>query len=443
MKMRLLIALSLLGLCVAPATMAATTDTQLTELRKELDAMRAEYEHRIAALEARLKKAEAAASEAKSRPAPPPVPAPAPAAPAVAANAFNPAVSVILNGEVHSFSRDPASFAIPGFALGPEVGPGDKGISLGESELNLNANIDDKFYGSLTTSLATEDGETAIDLEEAYIETLALPAGLHLKGGRFFSGIGYLNPNHAHTDDFADRPLPYQTMLANQYGDAGVQLTWVAPTDTFVELGGELLRGDRFPAGGAASGGKGVQTLFVHTGGDVGVSNSWGAGLSYLNAKADERTTGDAGDVFTGDSKLTLADFVWKWAPNGNPYRHNFKLQGEYFWRSEDGTFNDLAYSGDQQGWYLQGVYQFVPRWRVGLRWDGLSADNTGPAVADSVLDDKGHDPYRVSTMVDWANSEFSRLRLQYTRDETQPEADDQWTFQYNVSIGAHGAHRY
>jgi hypothetical protein len=434
----MLAALWLLGLYASPMAFGAPSDNDLAELRRQLQTLRADYESRISALEARLSQAEAAARQATARVEQAPAPAPA-----VAANAFNPAISVILNGEVHSFSRDPDEFAVPGFALGPEVGPGDKGLSLGESELNFNANIDDKFYGSLTAALASEDGETAVELEEAYIQTLTLPHGMRLKGGRFFSGIGYLNPNHAHTDDFADRPLPYQAMLANQYGDDGVQLTWVAPTDQYLELGGELLRGDRFPAGGAADGGTGARTLFVHTGGDVGVSNSWGAGLSRLTADADQRTTNDGEDVFTGDSTLTVADFVWKWAPNGNPYRHNLKLQGEYFWRSEDGSFNDLAYSGDQQGWYLQGVYQFMPRWRAGLRFDGLSADNSGPAVAGSVLDDGGHDPFRTSAMVDWSNSEFSRLRLQYTRDETQPEADDQWIFQYNVSVGAHGGHRY
>ena len=38
------------------------------------------------------------------------------------------------------------------------------------------------------------------------------------------------------------------------------------------------------------------------------------------------------------------------------------------------GTFNDLGYSGTQQGFYVQGIYQFMPQWRVGYRYDWLSA---------------------------------------------------------------------
>ena len=45
--------------------------------------------------------------------------------------------------------------------------------------------------------------------------------------------------------------------------------------------------------------------------------------------------------------------------------------------------------------------------------------------------------------MLDYSNSEFSRLRLQYNRDESQPQIDHQWLLQYTMSLGAHGAHRF
>ena len=82
---------------------------------------------------------------------------------------------------------------------------------------------------------------------------------MKLKAGRFLSDIGYLNPIHAHAWDFADAPLAYVAMLNSAYSDTGIQLRWVAPTILFVEVGGELFRGDSFPAAdGAASGGTGV-----------------------------------------------------------------------------------------------------------------------------------------------------------------------------------------
>src|SRR4030065_726856 len=98
--------------------------------------------------------------------------------------------------------------------LGGETGPGDEGLRLGESELVMSANIDDKFYGQFTAAL-TPENET--EIEEAFFETFALGGGFTVRAGRFLSAIGYLNPAHAHAWDFADQPSFYRAMLGNQY----------------------------------------------------------------------------------------------------------------------------------------------------------------------------------------------------------------------------------
>ncbi|MBI5462589.1 MAG: hypothetical protein HY941_10440 [Gammaproteobacteria bacterium] len=437
-----------IALALLPAVSSATptppaTADELAAIRAQIQALQADYEQRIRTLEARLTQAEAEAHTAKQDAAAAQVAASAPvvaAPPAASANAFNPAVSAILTGTYGQFSRDPADYAIPGFALGDETGLGERGFSLGESELDISANVDDLFYGNLTAALAPEGG---VDVEEAYVQTTALPQGFTLKAGRFFSGIGYLNEQHAHVWDFVDTSLAYRALLGNQYGDDGVQLRWLAPTDVFVEFGAEWLRGEAFPAGGAANDGRGTATAFVHVGGDVGDSHSWRFGLSQLRAQAAGRETGAAPDSFDGDSHVNIADFVWKWAPHGNTKITNFKLQTEYLQRSEDGLFNGLDYNADQDGWYAQTIYQFMPRWRVGLRYDRLHADGPGAAFAGTVLDTLGHTPRRNSLMLDYSNSEFSRLRLQYNRDDAQLASDDQWFLQYITSVGAHGAHAY
>ena len=60
------------------------------------------------------------------------------------------------------------------------------------------------------------------------------------------------------------------------------------------------------------------------------------------------------------------------------------------------------------------------------------------------MLDSQGHDPKAYSVMLDWTNSEFSRVRLQYNREElAQGQDDDQIILQYIMSLGAHGAHKY
>jgi len=188
--------------------------------------------------------------------------------------------------------------------------------------------------------------------------------------------------------------------------------------------------------------------VFANLGGDVGDSHSWQLGISHTETDAVERGTGhehegeEIAETFSGDSDLTVVDFVWKWAPQGNPSITNFKLQGEYFRREEKGLFADLAYDGDQDGWYLQGVWQFMPLWRAGIRHDRV-ATNNGAGMAGTELEDPGRSAYRNSMMLDWSPSEYSRLRLQYTNDKVFAESDSQWYLQYLMSIGAHGAHQF
>ena len=354
-------------------------------------------------------------------------------------NAFNPAMSVILNGRYAYHSLNPDNYSISGFPLAGEAGPGAQGLSLGESELALSSNIDDKFYGQVTLAVESEDGEDHLGVEEAYIDTLAMPAGFSLRAGRFFSNIGYLNSHHAHTDAFSDRPLAYQAFLGNQYGDDGVQVRWVAPTDVFFEIGGEVLRGQNFPSGGAGHAGTGVKTLFAHAGGDVGTDNEWLAGVSVLHSQTD-----GGEDGFRGDEKLYIADFTWKWAPGGNTKDGGVTFRSEYFHEDRDGlyldpvdTAFDQPWSGTRNGVYAEAVWRVNRTWEAGYRYDKLWADDEGPFAS-------AFDPYRHSLMLAWHNSEFSLVRLQFGRDKPNPyDTDNMVSLQYQAAFGAHGAHKF
>jgi hypothetical protein len=370
---------------------------------------------------------------------------------------FNPKISLILNSLFADYSvpeRVPAE--VGGFLLGGESGFAPAGISLGETELAVESNVDDQWHGWATIALAPEGG---VGVEEAYVNTLALPAGLALKLGRFKSDIGYQNHIHAHAWEFVDAPLVYRALLGGQLQDDGVQARWVAPTDLLLELGAEALRGEAFPAGGGAHHGVGAWTGFLHLGGDAGDGGSWRLGLSHLQARAVDRATGEAPDntLFTGDSAVSGADLVLKWAPNGNPANTNVVFNAEYFFRKERGALlndpsgaaNASAYDGEQQGWYAQAIWQFVPRWRAGVRYDRLHADNqvaAAPAgTALATLADSSYDPQRASAMLDFSNSEFSRIRLQYNRDESRPGGltDHQYFLQFIYSLGSHPAHTF
>lgn len=446
-----------------PLAARADTAADVAALRHEIDTLRADYAARMRALDERLQAAEAALAAAAAAPpaaAPPPAApvAAAPAAPAGGANAFNPAISLILSGLYTHTSLDPAQYAISGFALPPgaAIGPGTRGLSLAESELGLTANVDPWWSGAANIAIEPDD---TVSVEEAWVRTTALDHGLGLKLGRFFSAIGYLNSQHAHTWDFVDAPLAYQAMLGTQYGDDGVQLAWIAPTELYLELGAELGRGRSWPGTDTSRNGVGMASLQAHLGSDVGASHSWRAGLSVLQAKADDQqlaATDAAGNAvtnaFTGTTRVWVADAVWKWAPNGNPVERNFKLQGEWLRSRRAGTLvYDLGHTdsaGDyrvvQSGWHLQGVWQFTRGWRVGLRDERLDAGNPDYGANRGVLAGSGFRPSKVSAMVDYSFSEFSRLRLQIAQDRAREGAADHQVFlQYQMSLGAHGAHSF
>lgn len=358
---------------------------------------------------------------------------------------FNPAISLILMGRAASFNNDPEMYVIPGVTLAEETNPGKDGFSLAESELIISGNIDDKFFGRFTTALTPEN---EIEIEEAFVQSLALPAGFGLQFGRFYSEIGYLNKIHAHYWDFVDQPLVYRAYLGNQYNDDGVQLRWLAPTDLFLEFGGEVFSGDSFPASRSSNETIGSYSLFMKLGGDAGISHSWQAGLSYLATRAEYRETEDANVVFNGDDNLVIADLVWKWAPAGNDSRTSLVFQAEYFTSMEQGYYTIVANGTNpvdrkRDGWYAQLVYKFHPRWRAALRYDDLGIEDPGLAFSGTALDTVSHTPQRISAMFDFSQSEFSRFRLQYNRDESYSVTDNQWYLQYIMSLGAHGAHRF
>lgn len=450
-------AASALGAALLSQTPAyAQGADDVAALRRDMEQLRADYQGRIEELEARLAQAETDAAAARqatehANQVPPdatladdtvtvaqyasaPVSAPA----STNSNAYNPGMSVVLNGFFAAADRDTGEERIAGIASGGEIENPPLGLSLGESEFALSANIDPYFYGFLVAAM---DNSGEIGVEEAYIQTTALPAGLTLTAGRFFSGIGYSNETHAHNWAFSDAALPYRAFLGSQLGDDGVQLTWLAPTDQFLMFGAEALRGESYPAAGAQNDGIGSYSAFVRSGADIDVSNSYLASISYLHTRAGDRDS--AGDLFTGDTDLAIGSLTYKWAPNGNRLNRNFTATGEVFFGNENGTFNGSPVDQDRLGWYVQGVYQYMPRWRAGLRYAALESGDPGALLAGTALDEFGVDPTTATALLEWDPSEFSRLRLQYSRDDSDFDPNDILTMQYTVIYGLHGAHRY
>jgi hypothetical protein len=112
---------------------------------------------------------------------------------------------------------------------------------------------------------------------------------------------------------------------------------------------------------------------------------------------------------------------------------------------------DDVAIGGDtlhDHGGYAQALWGFRLGWAAGLRADW--ADGSGPNVdEDGAPAGRDDDPYRdrrwrLSPLLAWYPSEFSRLRLQYNFDDTEHlgDAHSVW-LGLEVLYGAHPAHKF
>jgi hypothetical protein len=85
-----------------------------------------------------------------------------------------------------------------------------------------------------------------------------------------------------------------------------------------------------------------------------------------------------------------------------------------------------------------------MPAWRVGLRTEQLDPGAVDFGVNGANLASTRFKPSKLSTMLDWSPSEFSRVRLQVARDKaSEGRADNQIFVQYQMSLGAHGVHSF
>jgi|TARA_R110000772_G_scaffold132814_3_gene241291 hypothetical protein len=341
-----------------------------------------------------------------------------------------------------------------------------KGFGLGETELAFSASIDDMFFGKLTTVFESHEGETEVNVEEAFIQTMALPNGFTVRAGRFLSDIGYLNNQHLHTDAFTSRPSAYRAFLGGHYFDDGLRVSYIAPTDLYWTMGAEVFSGDSLRAedesGEREFDSTGVYTAFTKIGGDIGIESSWQLGASYLrneNGLLTPEEHDEEGEEahahsasYTGKNTF-VADFVYKWAPNGNYKYQHLTLSAEYFRVSdfmvpdldeehlsaehdEEGSVNDY-----HQAWYVSGVYQFSPSWSAGLRYGKLNTQ---------VLHEEHFDQQTLKETelsVAWHNSHFSTVRVEFSHQSNigfdNAENDNVITLQYVMALGAHNAHQF
>jgi hypothetical protein len=338
-----------------------------------------------------------------------------------------------------------------------------QGFNLRHLELAFSAEVDPYFKGYANVAVTEDNAE----IHEAYIDTSALPWGFKLRAGKFFSNFSRINHQHTHEWDFVDAPLIYTLTLGDhRLLDKGLQLSWLAPTPFHLLFGVEALQGDN-------------EMMFNYLGGshlpEKDGPRLWVGWLKYspnlpgghgleigpyfARGVHQEEHDGNGDGIqdhwLSGHSQFYGVDLVYKY-DSGRAYGEgDLILQADYFRRKKDLSVeqHDLAPAfigkdriATQDGYYVQGVYGFLPRWRAGLRWEqvGLTNEDTFPDDSSSDYDAS----WRLTGMVDFSPSHFSRLRLQsaygsYAMDDgTDQEAWQLW-LQLQVSLGTHGAHKF
>lgn len=333
-----------------------------------------------------------------------------------------------------------------------EHGVIEDGFNLRHLELGLSAAVDPYF--TAWTTLAFDDH--ASEVEEAVIQSSSLPWGLTLSAGKIKSGIGRMNRQHSHNWDFFDQPLVYDAFFGDHgLTDKGLQLTWLAPTPFYFLLGAEAFQGnhetvanylgsDPFPR----HNGPRLLTSFLKFGPQLGNQHALQFGLSYVQGRHQEEEDHDGHThYFNGYNRIYGADVVYKYDAK-RPHGHgDVVLQGEFFHRQRDLELlnNGQDYNNSQDGYYLQALYGFKPRWRVGARWEQLGVTNDVHDVHDGKISYGASN--RTSAMLDWKLSEFSLLRMQATQGNfaTAHGREDFWEFimQLQISIGKHAAHDF
>lgn len=461
---------------------------EINDLRQEMNRQRREYEVRLGQLQDRLDELserespsesedgevelQQALEKVRTEAEPKESVRPGPSGVTGAIQSMNPDISAIIDTYYHSddadggieslFGRMDGFGHTHGHDDGHQHAHTEDGFNMRHLELAFTGDVDPYFKGTAIAAIS----EHGAEMEEAYIETLSLPANLKVKAGKFFSDFGRINSQHSHEWDFTDQPLIYRLLFGtHNFNEKGVQLSWLAPTPFYLEGGVEALQGENhllFDHHGGAhlpdEDGPRLGVGWLKFGPDLGQEHGLELGLSYGRGAHQEAHDGNADGIddhwLDGRSEFWGFDGVYKYN-SPKPYGEgDFTLQAEYLRRKKDLEIEDHLLKPSvigrdrvdtQDGFYVQGTYGFAPRWRTGLRWDrvGLANESELPSGVTERFDKSD----RLSAMLDFTPTHFSRLRLGLSRGDYAVEGghEDAWEFffQIVISLGTHGAHEF
>jgi hypothetical protein len=308
-----------------------------------------------------------------------------------------------------------------------EVSP-SKAFEMHESETSFQAVVDPYARADFFVSF----GEEGVELEEGYLTLTALPAGLLTKVGKMRAAFGKVNGMHNHVLPWADRPLVVNNLVAGEEGisDAGISVARLVPNPwLFLEATGQVFRGDSGEDLFHSST-PGDLSYVAHLRGyrDITESTNLDIGGSYSRGHNPAGIV-DGVDLGRFTTDLVGIDATVRWRPLRRAIYRSFVGRTEAIW-SRRNQFEGVQRAA---GFYVSGDYQLARRWYAGVRYD------RSERAADAALLDRGG-----SLLLTYWPSEFSQVRGQYRRTNyADGPAANEVLFQFQFSIGAHGAHPF
>ncbi len=476
------------ALCLAALAGQAQEVKEVEQIRRQLQQANEAFQQAVEqyrrtseTLNERLRQLEGNAA-APPPPAPPPAPAPAtrPAegvAPpagertaAATARPWSPADPIRVAGGAQNFLN--LSFDglfVAGWSSEPDVeslqwgghDPHQRGFTVQNLEAVFQGQVDPYFRGQASIVLQIDThGETGVEAEEAYLESMALPGNLQVKAGHYFTEFGRLNPTHPHTWDFVDQPLVNGRFFgADGLRNPGVRLSWLVPTPFYSELfwsvqnsQGETAHSFRSDHEGEFYLGRPAVDTRVKGFGDLLYAPRYAVSLDLSDASTVVAgVSGAFGPNASGgsaDTRIYGADLFYKWKPRWQSKGWPF-VTWQTEWMSR--RYEAAAYGGDYAnpaqrsqtfrdwGVYSQVSYGFRQQWVASLRGDLVRPD--GGTLRD---DFDREERWRVSPALTFYPTEYSKLRLQYNFDDRRERGVDHsiW-LQLEFLLGAHAAHKF
>jgi hypothetical protein len=338
--------------------------------------------------------------------------------------------------------------------------PHVNGFSIPNVELTLDGAVDPYFKGfSNIVYKLDKDGQTGVELEEAYVLTTSLPANLQLKAGQFFTEFGRQNPQHPHAWAFVDEPLVLNRMFGpDGLRSQGLRVSWLFPTPFYAEAmltvanaTGGTTSSFRSPDSPEIHGGVIDQRPVEHAS-DLLLAPRLTASFDLTETQTIVLgASGAFGPNNSGPSAKTRVygvDGYWKWKPAAAQAGFPFlSMQGEAMFRRYDAAQRiaaadpTLTLPGEtlkDRGAYAQLLWGIKPRIVAGFRGEFASGD---AAAFDSEL---RRNRTRFSPNFTWYPTEFSKFRVQYNFDDRKDIGTDHslW-FQFEFLLGAHAAHKF